>query len=76
MMGAMLMTAMTMATTVMMMTMMMMMMIMMIVMMAMKNTPGYTRGRGRRKKTDRAGDPTHYEGGGDDTAEKHTSIDF
>ena len=57
--------------------MMLMMMTMTIAMtaIAMKKLPGYTRER-TNKKTDRAGDPTHYEGGGDDTAEKYASNDF
>ena len=41
-----------------------------------EETPGIYPGERTKKKTDRAGDPTHYEGGGDDTAEKYTSIDF
>ena len=39
-------------------------------------TPGIYPGERTKKKTDRAGDPTHYEGGGTDTAEKCTSNDI
>ena len=41
-----------------------------------EETPGIYPGERTKKKTDRAGDPTHYEGGGTDTAEKCTSNDI
>ena len=41
-----------------------------------EETPGIYPGERTKKKTDRAGDPTHYEGGGTDTAEKCTSKDI
>ena len=41
-----------------------------------EETPGIDPGERTKKKTDRAGDPTHYEGGGTDTAEKCTSNDI
>ena len=41
-----------------------------------EETPGIYPGERTKKKTDRAGDPTHYEGGGTDAAEMCTSNDI